>query len=188
MKGSPRCTAGRGWRTLPGQRAQWTPPAVLAKLAWTVKGPPPLPGKPAACWTARPAPSHSQSRTDLTRPDTHETPLDLGDGTVNQLCCCLGTKSCLTLREPLDSGPPGPSVHGILQARTLEWVAISSSRGSSQPRNRICVTYLQMDSLPPSHLGSPLKINDISIFKNRQLPTHTHTHVCTAHMCTQTLP
>ena len=96
---------------------------------------------------------------------------------MNQLCCCLGTKSCLTLREPLDSGPPGPSVHGILQARTLEWVAISSSRGSSQPRNRICVTYLQMDSLPPSHLGSPLKINDISIFKNRQLPTITHTRV-----------
>ena len=37
---------------------------------------------------------------------------------------------------PVDCGPPGSSVHGVLQARILEWVAISFSRGSSQPRNR----------------------------------------------------
>ena len=36
---------------------------------------------------------------------------------------------------PMDSSPPGPSVHGILQAGILEWVSISSSRGSSQPRD-----------------------------------------------------
>ena len=36
-------------------------------------------------------------------------------------------QSCLTLCNPIDSSPPGSSVHGILQARTLEWVAISSS-------------------------------------------------------------
>ena len=36
-------------------------------------------------------------------------------------------QSCLTLCDPIDSSPPGSSVHGILQARTLEWVAISSS-------------------------------------------------------------
>ena len=41
----------------------------------------------------------------------------------------------LTLCDPLDCSPPGSSVHGILQARILEWVAISSSRGSSQPRD-----------------------------------------------------
>ena len=40
-------------------------------------------------------------------------------------------QSSLTLRDPLDCSPPGPSVHGILQARTAEWVAVSSSRGSS---------------------------------------------------------
>ena len=39
---------------------------------------------------------------------------------------------------PKDSGPPGSYVHGILQARILEWVAVFSSRGSSQPRDRIC--------------------------------------------------
>ena len=36
-------------------------------------------------------------------------------------------QSCLTLCSPIDSSPPGPAVPGILQARTLEWVAISSS-------------------------------------------------------------
>ena len=36
-------------------------------------------------------------------------------------------QSCLTLCDPIDGSPPGSSVHGILQARTLEWVAISSS-------------------------------------------------------------
>ena len=41
---------------------------------------------------------------------------------------------------PLDCNPPGSSVHGILQARRLEWVAIPFSRGSSQPRDRISVS------------------------------------------------
>ena len=44
-------------------------------------------------------------------------------------------QSCLTLCNPIDCSPPGSSVHGILQARILEWVAMSSSRGSSQPRD-----------------------------------------------------
>ena len=44
-------------------------------------------------------------------------------------------QSCLTLCDPVDCSPPGSSVHGIHQARMLEWVAISFSRGSSQPRN-----------------------------------------------------
>ena len=43
----------------------------------------------------------------------------------------LVTQSCLTLCDPVDCSPPGSSVHGILQARVLEWVAISFSRGSS---------------------------------------------------------
>ena len=48
----------------------------------------------------------------------------------------LVAQSCLTLRNPMDCSPPGSSVHGILQARILEWVAISSSRGSSPPSDR----------------------------------------------------
>ena len=44
---------------------------------------------------------------------------------------CSVAQSCLTLCDPMDCSPLGSSVHGILQARILEWVAISSSRGSS---------------------------------------------------------
>ena len=46
------------------------------------------------------------------------------------VCCCyLVPKSCLTLCDPMDCSPLGSSVHGILQARILEWVAVPSSRG-----------------------------------------------------------
>ena len=45
------------------------------------------------------------------------------------------TQSCLTLCNPMDCSPPGSSVHGILLARILEWVAISFSRGSSRARD-----------------------------------------------------
>ena len=48
----------------------------------------------------------------------------------------LVTKSCPTLCDPLDYSRPGSSVHEILQARILEWVAISFSRGSCWPRNQ----------------------------------------------------
>ena len=50
--------------------------------------------------------------------------------------CCLVAKSCLTLHDPMDRSPPGYSVHGISQARILDWVVISSSRGSSRPRDQ----------------------------------------------------
>ena len=52
-----------------------------------------------------------------------------------RLMCVLVTQSCLTLCNPMDYSSPGSSVHGILQTRILEWVAISFSRGSSQPRD-----------------------------------------------------
>ena len=48
--------------------------------------------------------------------------------------------SCVWLCDPMDCNLPGSSVHGILQARLLEWVAISFSRGSSQPRDWTCVS------------------------------------------------
>ena len=49
-------------------------------------------------------------------------------------------QSCSLLCDAMDYSPPGSSVHRILQARILEWVAMLSSRGSSQPRDRICVS------------------------------------------------
>ena len=45
-----------------------------------------------------------------------------------------------TLYDPTDSNPPDSSVHGILRARMVEWMAISSSRGSSSPRDRTPVS------------------------------------------------
>ena len=54
--------------------------------------------------------------------------------------CCISYQSCLTLCNPLDCSPQGSSVHGIFQARIVEWVAISFSRESSQPRNQARVT------------------------------------------------
>ena len=56
---------------------------------------------------------------------------------------CLVTQLCLALCNPMDCSLPGSSVNGILQARILEWVATSSSRGSSWPRDRTpvsCIT------------------------------------------------
>ena len=49
---------------------------------------------------------------------------------------------CLTLCNPMDCSLPDSSVHGILQARILEWVAMPSSRGSFQPRDRTPVSYV----------------------------------------------
>ena len=49
-------------------------------------------------------------------------------------------KSCLTICDPMDCGPPNFSAHEISWARILEWVAISFFRGSSPPRNRTCVS------------------------------------------------
>ena len=51
-------------------------------------------------------------------------------------------QSCPTLCDPVDCSPPGSSAHGILQARVLEWVAISFSRESSRPRNQTQVSHV----------------------------------------------
>ena len=55
-------------------------------------------------------------------------------------CYCLVIQSCSTFCDPMDCHSPGSSVHGISQARILEWVAISPSRGSSWPRDKTCIS------------------------------------------------
>ena len=72
----------------------------------------------------------------------------LFDGWVIFQCVCvyvvkvkmLVSQSCPTLCDPMDYSLPGSSVHEILQARILEWVAIPFSRGSSRPRDQIWVS------------------------------------------------
>ena len=56
-------------------------------------------------------------------------------------CCCLVAQFCPTLYDPMGCSLPGSSVHGILQARTLEWVPFPSP-GSSQSRDRTRVSYV----------------------------------------------
>ena len=82
-------------------------------------------------------------RAPNTSPDVPLTqqrrvPTQLASLPADQLCLIGSLKvaqSCLTLRNIMDCSPPGSSVHGILQARILEWVAMPFSRGSSWPRD-----------------------------------------------------
>ena len=70
--------------------------------------------------------------------------------------CSLCAQPCLTFCDPLDYSPPGFSIHGISQARILEWVATSSFRGSYWPRDWTsdsCLLHWQAGSLPLCHLG-----------------------------------
>ena len=72
-------------------------------------------------------------------------------------------QSCPTLCDSMYCSPPGSSVHGILQARILEWIVISFSRGSSQPRNQTCGISVssasQADSLPPK--SEEWRVNEV---------------------------
>ena len=61
---------------------------------------------------------------------------------VQLINMCVPAQSCLTLCNPMNCGPPASSIHGILQSKVLEWVAISSSRGSSWPRAWTQVSYI----------------------------------------------
>ena len=60
--------------------------------------------------------------------------------TRGPLCACSVTQSCLFLCDPTNYSSPASSVHGPFQVRILEWIAISSSRGSSQPRDQTWVS------------------------------------------------
>ena len=83
----------------------------------------------------------------------------------------LVTQSCLTLCHPMDCNPPDSSVHGIHQARILEWVAMPCSRGSSQPRDRTQSPALQADALPSEPPGKPLKLKVESLSRVQLLAT-----------------
>ena len=82
-------------------------------------------------------------------------------------CVCVlvlkSLQSCPAFCDPMDYSLPGYSVHGILQARILEWVTMPSSKGSSQPRDRtqgsnshlLCLLHWQMCSLSLVPPGKP---------------------------------
>ena len=74
---------------------------------------------------------------------------------LKEHCHCLVTRSCLTLCDPMDCSPTGSSVHRILQATILEWVAIPFSRGIFLTQGwNLGLLHWQADSSPLSHQGS----------------------------------
>ena len=75
-------------------------------------------------------------------------------GEISHFQACV-LSGYLTLCDPMDCSTPGSSVHTILQARILEQVSISFSRGSSNPGIKLASPALQADSLP-SDLAKPL--------------------------------
>ena len=78
---------------------------------------------------------------------TEETGNSLREA-IQEACSVLSASG-----KPMDCSPPGSSVHGISQARILEWVVISFPKGSFQPRDpNPCLLHWQADSLPLSHL------------------------------------
>ena len=84
----------------------------------------------------------------------------------NSLCVCpKSLQSCMAFCSPMDCSPPGSSVHGILHTRALGWVAMPSSRGSSQPRDwtpyLLCLLHWQAGSLPRVSPGKPFKKNSL---------------------------
>ena len=93
---------------------------------------------------------------------------------------CSVVQSCLIIWNPVDHSPPGSSAHGILQARILEWVAISSSRGSSQPRDQTQVYWVSCTagiSFTTEPLGDHHLINIIIIDISETQFSHLQTWV-----------
>ena len=98
------------------------------------------------------------------------------------VCVCvlspsITSDSCV----PMDCSPPGSSAHGIFQARLLEWVAISFSRGSSQPRDQtrslasptLAQTHARTFLLKPlttlSHEDSEAKSKEVTWLSNQAI-------------------
>ena len=105
------------------------------------------------------------------------------------------TQSCLTLCDPMDGNLSGSVVHGIFQARILEWAAISFSRGSSQPRDRtwvFCIAdsrftvwatreaQIRKQQIKLELLGSKAMTNLDSILKSRENIWLTKAHLVKA--------
>ena len=89
---------------------------------------------------------------------------------LDKYILCVCAQSCLTFCILLDYGPPDSSIAGILQARILEWVAVSSSRRSFQPRGRTrisCVSCIRASSLPtePSGISILLSLKICEVIK-----------------------
>ena len=76
-----------------------------------------------------------------------------------EICLCAKSlQSCLTLCDPMDCSPPGSSVHGVLQARILEWVSMPYSRGPSRLRDQTWVSCIAGRFFTTEQPGKPCSI------------------------------
>ena len=134
-------------------------------------------GKPGTVWV--PPALQSQLTTHLGEPSLRALLLILSHGCltiarfivpslrtarniVHSIVVYNIKQSCLILSNPMAYSPADSSVHGILQARILEWVAVRFSRGSSSPGIKPGSPALQVDSLPSESPGKPT--NNISTY------------------------
>ena len=113
-------------------------------------------------------------------------------GRLPEFWCGLVIQSCPALCNPMDCGPLGSSVHGIFQARILEWIAISFFRASSRPRERTWVSCIEGRLYRLSHQGSPSRApatvnawekSACSCFKKGLAPPAARPLVRTTHFC-----
>ena len=119
-----RIWGGRGW----GRWTVWVPQHVLPGSSHPL---PPAGGQGGRRPTKRTLPGWAKHCVQVVRTSEAE-PLRKKESEVTQLC--------LTLCNPIDCSLPGSSVHGIFQARVLEWLVFSFSRGSAQPRSQTRVS------------------------------------------------
>ena len=78
---------------------------------------------------------------------------------MKERCVCVLTSSATSLRNPMDFSLPGSSVHGIILARVLKWIALSYSNVLLDQRSNphlLCLLHWQVDSLLLSHLGTQM--------------------------------
>ena len=123
-------------------------------LEWVVCPPPgDLPNSKEPAFLMSPALAGGFFTSNVAPPG--EPPVCISNSRVAVLVAQL----CLALCDPMNYGPPDSSVHEILQARTLEWIAMPSSRGSSWPRDQIsfscvsCIAGRVVTAEPP---GKPV--------------------------------
>ena len=128
--------------------------SILAwRIPWTEE-----PGGPQSIGSQRVRQDWSDWACVVSRLKRHSCRRCGGLSTQNMLLQASGSEAaqpCPTLCDPMDCSLPGSSVHGIFQARVLEGVAISFSRGSSQPRDRTRVSRVPGNALPSEPPGKP---------------------------------
>ena len=89
------------------------------------------------------------------------------------LCCCLVAQHVWLFGDPMDCGPPGSSVHGILQARRVEWVAFPPPGNLPDPGIEPTSPVLQVDSLPLESLGKTILYRVLIQFERAKKTTTT---------------